>query len=388
MKKLLLLLILAQLYACSSSNNGTEIEYSKELVEAKKITLPIDERTYFLSKSIFQFEEDGKEYLHFENSQKGMYEIVTFDLEKQDVHKRLPIAPEGPNGIPAMYGSKPFPDSKNYLIFQSTAFRLTHMDGDGNVLHNYQLKSPGRFVRVILSTFCYFPSFVRDSVLYVDQRVASRKKRNLDRYPIFATLDLRTGELGFAPLDFPKTFKGDYSHIRSGDGFTYDYNYKENRLVCSFLESDSIMVTDDLTHTKWYNAKSQFLDSMTPYLNDVEEDVQDIIRWQQKAKYWHIMYDKYRDVYYRFAEMPCELAKDENPYDEFSHKSREFSVIILDKDFRIIGETKFPGNKYFIRMSFVGRDGLYISENNLANPDFDEDKLVFACFALEDLKEK
>ena len=100
------------------------------------------------------------------------------------------------------------------------------------------------------------------------------------------------------------------------------------------------------------------------------------------------MYDKYRDVYYRFAEMPCELAKDEDPYSEFTPKAREFSVIILDKDFRIIGETKFPGNKYFIRMSFVGRDGLYISENNLANPDFDEDKLVFACFALEDLKGK
>ena len=388
MKKIIFLVVLAHLYACSSSKSGEDAIYSKELVESKKITLPCDENTYFLSKSIFQFEEDGKEYLHFENSRKGQYEIITFDLEKQDVHKRLPIAPEGPNGIPAMYGSKPFPDSKNYLIFQSTAFRITQMNGNGEVLRNYQLKSPGRFVRVILSTFCYFPSFVRDSVLYLDQRVASRKKRNLDRYPIFATLDLRTGELGFAPLDFPKTFKGDYSHIRSGDSFTYDYNYKENRLVCSFLESDSIMVTDDLTHTKWYNAKSQFLDSMIPYLNDAGDDVQDIIRREQKAKYWHIMYDKYRDVYYRFAEMPCELAKDENPYDEFAPKAREFSVIILDKDFRIIGETKFPGNKYFIRMSFVGRDGLYISENNLGNPDFDEDKLVFACFKLEDLKEK
>ena len=31
-------------------------------------------------------------------------------------------------------------------------------------------------------------------------------------------------------------------------------------------------------------------------------------------------------------------------------------------------------------------DGLYISENNEANPEFDEDKLVFACFTLEDIK--
>ena len=388
MKKLLLLLILAQLYACSSSNNGTEIEYSKELVEAKKITLPIDERTYFLSKSIFQFEEDGKEYLHFENSQKGMYEIVTFDLEKQDVHRRLPIQPEGPNGIPAMFGSKPYPDSENYLIFQGMAFRITQMDGEGNVIRNYQLKSPGRFVRVMLASFCYFPSFVRDSVLYFDQPVASRKKRNLDNYPLFASLDLRTGELGFAPLYFPTTFDGDYSHIRSGDRFSYDYNYKEDRLVCSFLESDSIMVTDDLSNVKWYNAKSRFLDNKTPYLNDTDVSVNGIIRRMEASKYWHLMYDKYRDVYYRFAEIPCELAKDEDPYSDFTPKAREFSVIILDKDFRIIGETKFPGNKYFYKMSFVGRDGLYISENNLANPDFDEDKLVFACFKLEDLKDK
>ena len=388
MKKLLLLLVLVQLYACGSSKNETEAEYSMELKEWKKITLPIDERTYFLSKSIFQFEEDGKEYLHFENSQKGMYEIVTFDLEKQDVHRRLPIQSEGPNGIPAMFGSRPYPDSKNYLIFQSTAFRISQMDGNGNVIQNYQLKSPGRFVRAMLASFCYFPSFVRDSVLYFDQPVASRKKRNLDNYPLFAGLDLRTGELGFASLYFPTTFDGDYSHISSGDRFTYDYNYNKDRLVCSFIESDSIMVTDDLSNVKWYNAKSRFLKSMTPYINDMKEDVNDIIRYEEAPKYWHLMYDKYRDVYYRFAEMPCELAKDEDPYSEFAPKAREFSVIILDKDFRIIGETKFPGNKYFYKMSFVGRDGLYISENNLANPDFDEDKLVFACFKLKDLKEK
>ena len=387
MKKIIQLLILVHLYACGSSKSGEDIEYTMELKESKKITLPCDENTYFLSKSIFQFEEDGKEYLHFENSRKGLYEIITFDLEKQEVHKRIPIEPEGPNGIPAMYGSKPYPDSKNYLIFQGKAFRISQMNGEGIVDRNYQLKSPGRFVRVILSTFCYLPSFVRDSVLYFDQRVASKKKRNLPNYPIFAALDLNTGELDWASLNFPTTFNGDYSHIQSGDSFTYDYNYKDDRLVCSFIESDSIMVTDDLSTVKWYNAKSRFLDSMIPYINDPTEDVYDLIRKEEKPKYWHLMYDKYRDVYYRFAEMPCELADNEDPYDEFVPRAREFSVIVLDKDFNIIGETKFPGSKYFYKMSFVGRDGLYISENNLANPEFDEDKLVFACFKLENSKE-
>ena len=118
---------------------------------------------------------------------------------------------------------------------------------------------------------------------------------------------------------------------------------------------------------------------------EVGEGLNGIIKMNEQGHYFHVMYDKYRDVYYRFVEHPCELAQNEGYMD--SPKSREFSVIIFDKNFRIIGETKFPGNKYFIRMSFVGRDGLYISENNLANPDFDEDKLVFACFKLEDVKE-
>ena len=165
----------------------------------------------------------------------------------------------------------------------------------------------------------------------------------------------------------------------------YDYNVKENRLVCSFDFYDSIMVTDNLKDVKWYNAKSKYLKSMKPNVDNHTNDLNALIKYMEKPKYFHLLYDKYRDVYYRFAIMPCELAKNESPYDYFAPKAREFSVIILNNEFEIIGETKFPGNKYFFLMSFVGKDGLYISENNLANPDFDEDKLVFSCFKLVDV---
>lgn len=47
-----------------------------ELVAEKQLAFPLDEQTYYLSKSMFQFEENGKEYLHFENTQKSLYDIV------------------------------------------------------------------------------------------------------------------------------------------------------------------------------------------------------------------------------------------------------------------------------------------------------------------------
>lgn len=156
---------------------------------------------------------------------------------------------------------------------------------------------------------------------------------------------------------------------------------KESRLVCGFFGYDSLMVTDDLKHIRWYNAKSRYLKSMKPKLGNSMEGINAIIKLNENPRYWHIMYDKYRNVYYRFAEMPYKLAPNESPYDE--PKGKEFSVIVLNADFEIIGETKFPGKKYFYKKSFVGREGLYISENNLENPQFDENKLVFTCFKIK-----
>ena len=39
--------------------------------------------------------------------------------------------------------------------------------------------------------------------------------------------------------------------------------------------------------------------------------------------------------------------------------------------------------KYFYKMSFVGTEGLYISEKNLENPQFDENKFVYTCFKIK-----
>ena len=390
MKKLLLLFALVQLYACGSSKNETEAKYSTELKELKKITLPIDERTYFLSKSIFQFEEDGKEYLHFENSQKGMYEIVTFDLEKQVLASRISLNKEGPNGLPALNGSRPMVDNPQlFILSQNDIGKLTLIDNKGNLLKNYDTRTPsGHFNALSLNSHFYSPSFVKDSILYLGQHIQKPNMRRDEwkELPMFFSIDLRNGKYESSQIPHPSIFQNDCRNILGGHRFCYDYNYTNERLVCSFILYDSIMVSDDLKNVKWYYAKSRYLKQMTPRLISADGDMKSLTEYAEMPKYSHILYDKYRDIYYRFALMPYQLKANETPYNTLG--AEEFSVIILDKDFRIIGETKFPGNKYFYKMSFVGRDGLYISENNLANPDFDEDKLVFVCFKLEDLKDK
>lgn len=384
----LFLLNVILLSACQAKYNEQKTIYTKQLEKNKQISLPIDENTYFVSRSIFQFEENGKEYLFFENREKRMYDFVLFDLKDQKEAKRIPIQREGPNGVPAMKGSRPFPDSNTFLVFQHNISRISLLEGNGHVIKNYPIRADGKFVDANLSSIASWPTFSRDSVVYFNQYSKGRGSRiGYDRIPLFASLDLRTGKTDWPSLYFPTRFDGDYSRIKGDDGMAYDYNVKENRLVCSFDFYDSIMVTDNLKDVKWYNAKSKYLKSMKPNVDNHTNDLNALIKYMEKPKYFHLLYDKYRDVYYRFAIMPCELAKNESPYDYFAPKAREFSVIILNNEFEIIGETKFPGNKYFFLMSFVGKDGLYISENNLANPEFDENKLVFSCFKLVDVNE-
>ena len=105
----------------------------------------------------------------------------------------------------------------------------------------------------------------------------------------------------------------------------------------------------------------------------------------QEPDYFHLLYDKYRHVFYRFARMPfAVLPAAASPMGEDS--GREFSIIILNDRYEIIGESKFPGSTYAYRLWFVGKKGLYLSLNNQENPCFDEDKLMFRCFSLQENK--
>ena len=74
------------------------------------------------------------------------------------------------------------------------------------------------------------------------------------------------------------------------------------------------------------------------------------------------------------------LQKEENLFDLIQSGRNRFSVLILDKDLNLVGETLMPDNCYRSNLYYVGDDGLYMSTNHYNNPDFDEDSLRFERF--------
>jgi hypothetical protein len=78
---LIFILLIGGFISCQESPQGSTVRYDVGLTELKKIVLPVDENTYYLSKSMFQFEEDDKEYLQFGNFEKRQHEILIYDIE-------------------------------------------------------------------------------------------------------------------------------------------------------------------------------------------------------------------------------------------------------------------------------------------------------------------
>jgi len=73
----------------------------------------------------------------------------------------------------------------------------------------------------------------------------------------------------------------------------------------------------------------------------------------------------------------------ENFREMWDYGRKIFSIIILNRDFQIIGETLFPEYIYNPGVMFVRKDGLYISASHFKNPEYSDDILKLVCFRLE-----
>ncbi|MDO4216506.1 MAG: DUF4221 family protein, partial [Bacteroidales bacterium] len=210
-----------------------------------------------------------------------------------------------------------------------------------------------------------------------------KKKEDWAKTPIFAKLNLKTGELSKTKMCYPDCFKEDEDLNRQLYYASFSYDTDGENIACAFLENDSIYITKDFEHVKAIAAKSRYLEHLEPQPYRTQQNLADHARISENIpRYWSLIYDKYRKVWYRFVFHKNEMPKEQDPF-EYTIPQLKFSIMILDKDFNIIGETVMPANTYAYRMWFVGKKGLYLSMNNVKNPIFSEDQLIFQCLELK-----
>lgn len=199
-----------------------------------------------------------------------------------------------------------------------------------------------------------------------------------DEYMAGAVINRRTGAAEFC-LPYPEIYKKYYY----GDLLPHipysAFNPSQRQIVVGFPADRHLYVLDiDSMSTETYDVPYSEWKDLRP-LSRIHSDL--VVKEQKKMDYFresmtyaNILYDGYRNIYYRIVELPTPM-----PGTLLSLKGKKLAVMILDDGFNILGETIIEDETVntFRYTAFVSEEGLNIQLIS------SEDEAVFATYRPE-----
>ncbi|MCM1110374.1 MAG: DUF4221 domain-containing protein [Clostridium sp.] len=180
---------------------------------------------------------------------------------------------------------------------------------------------------------------------------------------------------------YPQCY-GDYNSITLNWGmFAYRLTSivvnDNGEITTNFPASDSLYVYNPFTGSrKSYFAGLTEPIEIKPHENKSYEDI--FINFIINYQYSGIVYDRYRQLYYRIVLHPYPNYDAENLREEC--RKKPVSIVILDNEFNKVGETILPDKLYYASNVFVTNEGL-----NIQAVSDDDDIMEFATFKPVDL---
>ena len=365
----------------NKSSNDSSPKYNSELTaNSEVLKLPLDADTPPKSICLKYFSpNENEEYLFFLN--KHINTILIFDLNKRKLIRKIPIQKEGEDGIGRASGftiknldSIYVASSGKTILYLIDSYglikrKIDYGDPVGNLVPSYSRLSSKYNKDVIF----WKDKLLLSQPLYVNGRKPT--KELLKNHRMYLGIDPESHTHQFFPITPPEDYfeKGHFTIA------SYSIVFDGEKVVCSYLNDHSLYFSTDVQVAKKVIAKTRFIDEFVP-LDNVTNPFG---YYAENPNYGSIFYDPYREVFYRFAKhaLTPDQLKETGEMQAYNFPPR-FSVLILDKDLHVLGETPFFGNNYNMFNSFVGRKGLYISIANPLRPDFSEDFLRFELFEL------
>lgn len=377
MKTIHFLFLSIWLFACNQQEAGNiYLEKSGD-----ELSLLLDSDTKSNTKSFFLYKDRaGKEYITFQNQLKN--EICVYDFEKQEFVDKIMPDIEGNNGVGLFFG---------YYMQSADSIFLTNLEVEKIALIDSSAFLKEQFVydkasdetalrRSFSTSNNYHPMEIIGDKIYA----ISRCNRKVHPNPVSITIDLKTKAVDHLPFEYPQIQTPQNPAKAFGVEDNFSRTFDGHRFIYSFYFMEDIFVASiDHKEIQRKNVKSKYIPSVRLLDDFGNSTVQDAC---ENPNYGNLIYDPYRSVYYRVAF----------PETEFDHKlqmkeamelldygRKNFSIIILDKEFNILGETLFEDYTYNPGIMFVRKDGLYISSSHPFNPQYSDDFLKFQRFELK-----
>lgn len=311
-------------------------------------------------------------------------ELELYSLNKARLLDKVAYDREGPNGVGVLIeiGIQGLDSVLIFPAFDNSFYQSRLNDF---ALSKVEYQKPDEYAAIRSMTkyfgakayadgeFIYTRTLFGGNYMLMDNEELSSK-------PLMYRVNVASGEVEFSHFTFPDDY-----WLGGKKYFEFSSVVTEKQFVFSFFGDHHIYYGSSFDQPlERKMAKSKFLSSELEYL-PLGPNSEDRSRYvATTAHYGNLIYDQFREVYYRFC-YPQKEAMPDQDLREMIEFPEEFSVMILNADLEVIGETLLgsKSQKYASNNVFVGPKGLYISVNHPKSDLNQEDSFGFQLFTLQ-----
>ncbi|TAE19805.1 MAG: DUF4221 domain-containing protein [Bacteroidetes bacterium] len=371
-------------FACSSEdsksiNDTFVFEDIYTFKNKKNLSIELDSLTYTGNSCSQYFEQDTASFFIFNNPKTNTIYIHEFKNFKYVRKIILPF--DGSMGVGQMEGY--YVHNFDSIFIPSTSHQTMYMVNiEGRILqkYKYKLNNKNDVVQIMFSSYNK-PSFI-DNKLYC----ATPPQGNKDKSSTVQVLNLNNKEwTSMIPLS-QKYDEGFYG----APNFYNTYktvNYLKKNIYISFPVDNYIYEISAKDKVNKYYAGSKYLKDVKPMAKRTFQVLfQDYDRFFRKSpSYSSIIYDKYRDIYYRIAQRGISNDLIDSK-DNLKNGLKPFSIIVLNNKFRKVGEITLPDYTYAWQCIIPVREGVLIKNFKTKRDKEDDDHDYFDLFEVVENK--
>ncbi len=381
MKKFFLLSSIIILIFASCKQKKNKVFYEYNFIPVDSFSLPLKDSVHNLAYDLQLIKTDTANYLfvYFHNDF-----ITIYNLDKKEIIKEIPLK----KGVP-IFSFNAISYDSIYVFYNSSYLDFYHdslfqlIDSNGKVLKSYNITYKNYFktheidtnnfefqysINALFYKFPYLDGKLLFTVYKLNEEYIGDSAGKSRVLPPVGFIDTKTNKISF--IDFPLYYPP--------EGYYYSKNIYYKTIFKS--ADDNILFVQGITPDIWeYNFSTQkkkkyrlasiLLDSIAP-VNINDTTVSFLYFHQYKGVFGDIIFDKYRQLYYRLCYLPSKIYK----------KNKTF--IVTDKNFNKLGEGIMPDD-YFHKMFF---DEDYIYMINRKKTFKNEGKIFFTKFKIKKTK--
>ena len=358
--------------SCSDKDNTKQYEL---MATDEKLVFELDTNTKNELFSYSTYEENGKNYFVFQAPDCNRILFYNMKTQKKEFEMDPPV--DGNNGVGLANGY--FIHNLDSIYIPNFHLKeIALINKECNVIDKYDYTKDDNGQE--LSIASYSTAYLQQvEKIGRDLYIYSGPNRFIKKDPVTVKFNMDSHQKTALPFCYPEYPGSDtklkkygletaFSRCFDGEKFIYSFYYDENIYVAS-IDHQSIQKIP---------IKSKFFDKVI-LPGELTAQPHEFC---EKPWYGNLLYDKYRNVYYRIAYPQATIEKGIRPMELLGYGRKNSSIIILDKKFNILGETLLPDYTYNSRIFLIRKEGIYISDSHYLNPNFSDDVLSFRKFDL------